>query len=86
MYFCSYSEAILFIERNCDHSVVAFNLCAICGMDMKRYHTDPYCYDVSIHIHTLSLSLCHYSNKDAPGHLSMVPAIPQVTVNEQVNI
>ncbi len=71
----------MFIEESCDHSVVAFNMCAICGIDMKRYVVVVVAVIVIVVV-----CVFVYSDKEAPGHLSMVPAIPQVTVSEQVSI
>ena len=33
-----FSMCIMNIEKHCDHSVVAFELCAICGLNLKRYN------------------------------------------------
>ena len=54
----------MFIEENCDHSVVAFNLCAICGLDMKRYYCST--------IHYIScVFLCVFVNVLVIVHLEV---------------
>ena len=36
LYTYLYRDAVLLLEEHCDHSVVAFDLCAICGLNLKR--------------------------------------------------